>query len=117
MLHAWDGRSGLECGVKWGGNDGAFDEAGEPLGLSKRKRADGSFMRVSQEDGYTRCGHLAFAANQEPQMIPQSFAYEQKMDRNSLVDIQTKTDQEFTVLHQKLIEEYTLLKIQNLRHV
>ena len=46
MLHAWDGRSGLECGVKWGGNDGAFDEAGEPWGLSKRKRADGSFMRV-----------------------------------------------------------------------
>ena len=67
MLHtAWDGHSGLECGVKWWENDGAFYEAGEPWGLSKRKRADGSFMGVSQEDGYSRCDHLVFAANQEP---------------------------------------------------
>ena len=36
-------------------------------------------------------------------MIPHSFTDEQKMDRNSLVDIQTETDQEFPVLHQKLI--------------
>ena len=37
MLHAWNGRNEWECGVKWGGNDGAFDEAGEHWGLPKRK--------------------------------------------------------------------------------
>ena len=57
--------------------------------------------------------HAVVTSNQELQMIYHSFADEQKMDRNSLVDIQTETDQEFTVLHQKKIEEYTLREIQN----
>ena len=47
MLHAWDGRNEWECGVKWGGNDGAFDETGEHWGLPKRKQNDGSFVTVA----------------------------------------------------------------------
>ena len=47
-------------------------------------------------------------------MIPHSFADELKMDRNSLVDIQTETDRKFPVLHQKLIQIYiSLREIQN----
>ena len=113
MLHAWNGRNEWECGVKWGGNDGAFDETGEHWGLPKRKQNDGSFVIVAPDDDFSRCGRLSFGANQEPQIIPHDFADMPEMDLNYLVDMQTETDQKFPLLQQKLVKNYALRKFQN----
>mmetsp|Transcript_25676 Transcript_25676/g.24534 ORF Transcript_25676/g.24534 Transcript_25676/m.24534 type:complete len:218 (+) Transcript_25676:1104-1757(+) len=106
MLHAWDGRNEWECGVKWGGKDGAFDDAGEHWGLPQRKQADGSYVTVKEGDDYSRCGRIAFGDNQEPCM-QNNFDME-GMDLTKLVELQTETDQKFHALQCKLVRNHLL---------
>ena len=105
------GMVAVDWNAEWNGE--------EMMVHSTKQESPGDYQSASEQMGHSweydkkMAIHAVVTSNQELQMIYHSFADEQKMDRNSLVDIQTETDQEFTVLHQKKIEEYTLREIQN----